>query len=87
VPHGEAGRERVLREFRQDAIWQATYEEYRRLLSTRKIAVPGRGVLVDVRPGGSHFTTEGARPPGAAHGAAEVSHHEPTRLVGGTRRP
>lgn len=26
--HGEAGRERVLRDFRQDAIWEAVYGEY-----------------------------------------------------------
>lgn len=30
--HGRAGRERVLREFRQEAIWEALYQEYRRLL-------------------------------------------------------
>ncbi|HEV2131543.1 MAG TPA: glycosyltransferase family 4 protein [Longimicrobiaceae bacterium] len=30
--YGRAGRERVLREFRQEAIWEALYQEYRRLL-------------------------------------------------------
>lgn len=30
--HGKAGRERVLREFRQDVIWEATYREYCHLL-------------------------------------------------------
>ena len=29
--HGSAGRERVLKEFRQEVIWGALYEEYRRL--------------------------------------------------------
>ena len=30
--HGNAGRERVLREFRPDRIWEAVYQEYMRLL-------------------------------------------------------
>ncbi|CAN5847843.1 glycosyltransferase family 4 protein [soil metagenome] len=30
--YGRAGRERVLREFRQEAIWEALYQEYRGLL-------------------------------------------------------
>lgn len=30
--HGKAGRERMLRTFRQEDIWEATYEEYQRLL-------------------------------------------------------
>ena len=30
--HGLAGRERVLREFRPEAIWEALYQEYVRLL-------------------------------------------------------
>jgi len=38
--HGLAGRERVLREFRREVIWQATYDEYVRLLTEREIAVP-----------------------------------------------
>lgn len=40
--HGEAGRERVLREFRQEVIWEAVYGEYRRLLATLS---DGRGTL------------------------------------------
>jgi glycosyltransferase involved in cell wall biosynthesis len=31
--HGAAGRERVLREFRQEGIWEALHAEYRRLLA------------------------------------------------------
>lgn len=38
--HGEAGRERVLREFRQEAIWEATYQEYVRLLKERGLPAP-----------------------------------------------
>lgn len=30
--HGEAGRERVLRDFRQETIWEALFQEYMRLL-------------------------------------------------------
>lgn len=34
--HGHAGRERVLREFRPEAIWRALYEEYERLVAARQ---------------------------------------------------
>jgi glycosyltransferase involved in cell wall biosynthesis len=30
--HGAAGRRRVLRDFRQECVWEAIYQEYRRLL-------------------------------------------------------
>jgi glycosyltransferase involved in cell wall biosynthesis len=33
--HGAAGRARVLRHFRQEVIWEALYEEYRRLVKSR----------------------------------------------------
>jgi glycosyltransferase involved in cell wall biosynthesis len=32
--HGDAGRERVLREFRQEAVWEAIHGEYMRLLDS-----------------------------------------------------
>ena len=38
--HGVAGRERVLREFRQEVIWEALYREYVRLLWGRGMAAP-----------------------------------------------
>jgi glycosyltransferase involved in cell wall biosynthesis len=38
--HGQAGRERVLREFRQDVIWEALYQDYLRLLRERRQPVP-----------------------------------------------
>jgi glycosyltransferase involved in cell wall biosynthesis len=38
--HGKAGRERVLREFRQEDIWEAIYQEYARLLREKGLAVP-----------------------------------------------
>ena len=41
--HGMAGRQRVLKEFRQEAVWQALYEEYVRLLQEK-------GLLPPVRP-------------------------------------
>ena len=38
--HGQAGRERVLRDFRPEDIWEATYQEYVRLLQERGLPVP-----------------------------------------------
>jgi glycosyltransferase involved in cell wall biosynthesis len=35
LEHGTAGRERVLREFRQEVLWEALYAEYTRLLVGR----------------------------------------------------
>jgi glycosyltransferase involved in cell wall biosynthesis len=35
--HGRAGRARVLSQFRQEAIWEAVYQEYERLLCARGI--------------------------------------------------
>ena len=35
--HGSAGRQRVLRDFRQEAIWEATYNEYMRLLQEKQL--------------------------------------------------
>ena len=37
--HGAAGRDRVLREFRQEVIWDALYNEYRTLLDSKNIPV------------------------------------------------
>ena len=34
--HGRAGRERMLREFRQEDIWEELYAEYTRLLQMRQ---------------------------------------------------
>ncbi len=41
--HGQAARERMLREFRREAIWEATYREYARLLGNRGLCKPGQG--------------------------------------------
>lgn len=38
--HGAAGRERVLRDFRQEVIWQALFQEYCRLLREKGLPVP-----------------------------------------------
>jgi glycosyltransferase involved in cell wall biosynthesis len=35
--HGEAGRARVLRDFRPEAIWEATYRHYVRLLREKRL--------------------------------------------------
>jgi glycosyltransferase involved in cell wall biosynthesis len=52
--HGAAGRDRVLRQFRQEIIWEALYREYSRLLQQNGqpvpgAAVPGPQVEVDTR--------------------------------------
>ncbi len=39
--HGRAARERVLRDFRPDVIWEALYDEYARLLREHGLAAPG----------------------------------------------
>ena len=36
--HGDAGRERVLRDFRPEEIWEEIYQEYLRLLRERGCA-------------------------------------------------
>lgn len=49
--HGAAGRERILREFRQDIIWEALYREYVWLLRKRGFPAPAalpRGL--EIRP-------------------------------------
>ena len=38
--HGLAGRERVLREFRPEAIWEALYQAYVRLLREKGFPIP-----------------------------------------------
>ena len=38
--HGQAGRERVIRDFQQEAIWEALYQEYCRLLREKGLPVP-----------------------------------------------
>ena len=38
--HGLAGRERVLRDFRPEDIWEATYREYLSLLLRKGLSVP-----------------------------------------------
>lgn len=37
--HGTAGRERVLRDFRREDIWEAVYQEYVRLLEEKDVAM------------------------------------------------
>lgn len=38
--HGTAGRQRVLRDFRQEVIWEAIYQEYCRLLKQKGLSAP-----------------------------------------------
>lgn len=37
--HGQAGRDRVLRDFRQEAMWEASYQEYVHLLREKGLSV------------------------------------------------
>lgn len=46
--HGEAARERVLRDFSDRAMWKAVYEEYVELLEERGITVPDTSVAATV---------------------------------------
>ncbi|GAB4365110.1 MAG: glycosyltransferase family 4 protein [Elainellaceae cyanobacterium] len=46
--HGIAGRERVLQDFCQEAIWEAMYQEYVRLLSEQGLSVPLMDISSDV---------------------------------------
>lgn len=39
--HGQAGRRRVLRNFRQETIWEALYQEYLRLFAGKGMVPPG----------------------------------------------
>ena len=41
--HGQVGRDRVLREFRQEAIWEAVYQEYLQLLQQQGLSAPSPG--------------------------------------------
>ena len=38
--HGQAGRERVVREFQSERIWEALYQEYIEMLSARGLPLP-----------------------------------------------
>jgi glycosyltransferase involved in cell wall biosynthesis len=38
--HGKAGRERVIRDFRQEIVWEGLYAEYLRLLRRKGLPVP-----------------------------------------------
>lgn len=38
--HGQAGREHVRREFNQERLWEALYQEYLRLLQERRLPLP-----------------------------------------------
>jgi glycosyltransferase involved in cell wall biosynthesis len=58
--HGRAGREKVLREFRREAIWQALHAEYQRLLREK-----GCVTLVDSGPP-AETDNPGASEPAAA---------------------
>lgn len=41
--HGQVGRDRILQEFRQEAIWEAVYQEYLQLLQQQGLSAPSPG--------------------------------------------
>ena len=45
--HGQAGRERMLRDFRCETVWEATCSEYTRLLQTKGLPLPKPTSTVD----------------------------------------
>jgi glycosyltransferase involved in cell wall biosynthesis len=60
--HGEAARARVLRDFRQEAIWEAIHEEYLRLLRLRGVATPSDPAVSDGAARPARWTDAAARP-------------------------
>ncbi|AFY54692.1 glycosyl transferase possibly involved in lipopolysaccharide synthesis [Rivularia sp. PCC 7116] len=46
LQHGSAGRERVLEQFRQEAIWEALHKEYCRLLAEKNNSNPMRFIQI-----------------------------------------
>ncbi len=49
--HGRAGRERVLSKFKQEAIWEALYQEYQRLLEANGVRSAAKGPHPDLIAG------------------------------------
>lgn len=43
--HGAAGRARVLRQYRPEQVWEAIYEEYKRLMREKNLPVPASQLL------------------------------------------
>jgi len=50
--HGRAGRERVLRDFRPESIWDLTYRAYAELLQKRGLPRPRPTAVADAEPTG-----------------------------------
>ena len=49
--HGEAGRRRVIRDFRREDIWQAWVDNYRTLLGEKRLAAPQKQTQGDPNQG------------------------------------
>jgi glycosyltransferase involved in cell wall biosynthesis len=47
--HGRAGRQRVLREFRQESVWNAMLNELEELLAERGLSIPGTAPALALR--------------------------------------
>ena len=48
--HGLAGRERILRDFRQEVMWEALYQEYVRLLREKGFLIPEASLRASSQP-------------------------------------
>ena len=59
--HGAAARDRVLREFRPEGIWQAIYEEYLELLEKKRIPVPDAGLAANLGESSKNVGRAGRR--------------------------
>lgn len=76
--HGEAGRQWVVRKFRQEAIWEALVQEYGRLLRERGLPVPPAMTIT-----GRRKMQDGVHPSAIAHAEEHVDGNavELARLV------
>jgi glycosyltransferase involved in cell wall biosynthesis len=72
--HGRAGREKVQREFRREAIWQAVCDEYQRLLREKGFVA---GPVAEARSGaGQKAASQGATLHDSVSVASQYAHHE-----------
>ncbi len=53
--HGQAGRERVLRDFRRETVWKAWHTEYVRLLQEKGLPIPKPPTISEVHHDVSHI--------------------------------
>jgi glycosyltransferase involved in cell wall biosynthesis len=57
--HGTAARDRILREFRPEEVWQAIHKEYLRCLQSNGVRLPPRDLLLRAETGQADHAREG----------------------------